>query len=105
MKRLLPIAALLVLSLSAARGQTMLQHGRALTVEFCGSCHAVDKTGASPKTEAPPLRRIGETFDLDKFLEHLQRGVVSDHPDMPQVKFSEQDARDVRAYLRSIQPQ
>jgi cytochrome c1 len=27
----------------------------------------------------------------------------SNHPDMPEFKFSEQDARDVAAYLRSIQ--
>jgi hypothetical protein len=33
----------------------------------------------------------------------LERGISSTHPDMPVVKFSHEDARDVRAYLRSIQ--
>jgi hypothetical protein len=53
--------------------------------------------------DAPPLRRTSRNFDLDQFPRTLIRGISSGHPDMPQVKFSPQDARDVRDYLRTIQ--
>jgi len=112
MKRLPLIAAALVFPLLAAalvylpftaHAQVSEKHGRALAIEFCGACHAIDKSGASPKPEAPPLRAIGQSYDLDGFVDRLQSGVASDHPDMPEVKFSERDARDMRAYLRTIQ--
>jgi len=102
MQRLPLIAALAFLPLTA-NAQVSEKHGRALAQEFCGACHAVDKSGASPKPEAPPLRVIARTSDLDGFVARLQGGIASDHPDMPEVKFEEKDARDMRAYLRTIQ--
>jgi cytochrome c len=103
------IAALLALLVLGATAQAQTEsenpiaHGRALVEEFCGSCHAIGKTGKSPHDDAPPLRRMSRTFDLDQFPRTLIRGISSDHPDMPQVKFSPQNARDVRDYLRTIQ--
>ena len=41
-------------------------------------------------------------FDLDHFPRRLIRGLSSNHPDMPEFKFSPQDARDLRDYLRTI---
>jgi hypothetical protein len=57
----------------------------------------------SPHVGAPPFRTFSRSFDLDQFAQHLERGISSNHPDMPEFKFSEQDARDVSAYLRRIQ--
>ena len=71
---------------AAAQPQDPLRHGRALLQEFCGHCHAV-----------------GRTFDLDQFPRLLERGISSTHPDMPEVKFSEDDAHAAADYLRSIQ--
>jgi cytochrome c len=104
--RFLPlIAAWLALSMlgAPAQAQDPVVHGRALVKEFCGECHAIGKTGKSPHDDAPPLRLTGRTFDLDSFPRVLIRGISSGHPDMPQVKFSPQNARDVRDYLRTIQ--
>jgi cytochrome c len=105
MKFLPQIAALLTLMLlsATAQAQDPVIHGRALVKEFCGECHAIGKTGKSPHADATPLRMMGRTFDLDDFPRVLIRGISSDHPDMPQVKFNPQDARDVRDYLRTIQ--
>jgi mono/diheme cytochrome c family protein len=86
-----------------AQAQDPVVRGRALVKEFCGECHAIGKTGKSPHDDAMPLRMMGNTFDLDNFPRELIRGISSGHPDMPQVKFSPQDARDVRDYLRTIQ--
>ncbi len=95
--------AVLIAAVSAAHAQQPVPHGRALLNEFCASCHAIGKTGRSRHVGAPPFRTLGRSFDLDEFPRLLERGISSDHPDMPEFKFSEDDAKAVRAYLRTIQ--
>jgi len=107
MKRLpsamLPLIVGLLVSLGPAAAQTQnpIRHGRAILQEFCGQCHAVRKTHV--KRGAPPFSTLGRNFNLDQFPRLLERGISSTHPDMPEVKFSEDDARAAVAYLRSIQ--
>ena len=96
------IAALAVMG-GVARAQDPVRHGRALVKEFCARCHSVGRRGRSPHADAPPLRYMGRTFDLDEFPRTLIRGISSSHPAMPEFKFDYQDARAVRAYLRTIQ--
>jgi cytochrome c len=96
------LLALLILG-SAAQAQDPARHGRALLQEFCASCHALGKTGNGRRHSGPPFRTLGRSFDLDQFPRVLERGIKSTHPDMPEFKFSEDDARAVSAYLRSIQ--
>ena len=88
---------------NAALAQDPSDTGRALLRESCASCHAIGKIGDSPHAGAPPFRRLGRSYDLDQFPRQLQRGLVSGHPDMPAVKFNEEDARAAGVYLRSIQ--
>lgn len=83
--------------------QDPVRKGGTLVQEFCARCHAVGPTGRSPHASAPPFRMLGRSFDLDQFPRLLERGISSGHPDMPEFKFSEDDARAVRAYLRTIQ--
>jgi cytochrome c len=97
------ILIVLATSAASAQPQSPIRHGRAVVQEFCARCHAVGKSGRSPHVGAPPFRTLGRSFNLDEFPRRLQRGMSSNHPDMPEFKFSEQDARDVAAYLRSIQ--
>jgi len=96
------LLALLILG-SAAQAQDPVRHGRALLKEFCANCHALGKTGNGRRHSGPPFRTLGRSFDLDQFPRVLERGIKSTHPDMPEFKFSEDDARAVSAYLRSIQ--
>jgi mono/diheme cytochrome c family protein len=106
MLRLLTILfALLALipALSAARAQDPVRQGRMLVKEFCARCHSIGRRGRSPHADAPPLRYMGRTYDLDEFPRTLERGISSNHPDMPEFKFSEENARAVRDYLRTIQ--
>jgi len=102
---MLLIACLLALLIigSAAQAQDPIRHGRALLKEFCGRCHAIGITGNSPHRSALPFRTLGRSFDLDQFPRLLERGISSGHPDMPEFKFSDEDARAVRAYLQTIQ--
>ena len=100
--RLLAAAALTLLP-GLALAQSPGEAGRALLQEHCASCHAIGKTGDSPRTGAPPFRTLARSYDLDEFPRQLQRGVVSGHPDMPEFRFREDDARAAGVYLRSIQ--
>ena len=104
-RRLTILVALLVLApaLSVAHAQDPVRQGRRLVKEFCGRYHAIGRHGRSPHADAPPLRYAGRTFDLDEFPRTLERGISSNHPDMPEFKFSEENARAVRDYLRTIQ--
>lgn len=100
---ILLFAAILSLPIATVTAQEPSQSGRALLDEFCARCHAVGKIGDSPLAGAPPFRGLSRSFDLDQFSRQLQRGLLSGHPDMPEFKFSEADARAVSAYLRSVQ--
>lgn len=78
--------------------------GLALVREHCAMCHAIGKTGDSPHPGAPPLRSIGNSYNLDEFEKLLRRGIgIAPHPDMPTFKFDRSSARAVTNYLRSIQ--
>jgi mono/diheme cytochrome c family protein len=106
MKRLsiiFPLLVMIATTTSLARAQDMVSHGQALVAEFCGRCHAVGTKGKSRHPDAPPFRILGRKIDLDEFPRALERGLSSGHPDMPEFKFSHEDARAVRAYLRAIQ--
>ncbi len=97
------LVALGLVFAGAALAQEPAQRGRALLEDHCAACHAVGKTGDSPRPTAPTFRTLSRSFNLDEFTQKLQRGLASGHPDMPEFKFGEGDARAVTAYLRSIQ--
>jgi cytochrome c len=92
-----------VLVASAASAQEPAELGRTLLEDHCASCHVIGKTGDSPRENAPPFRTLSRSFDLDKIQGQLERGLTAGHPDVPEFKFGEDDARVVAAYLRSIQ--
>jgi len=100
-----PIASLLALLIldSTVQAQDPAERGRALLTEFCSRCHAIRNTDKSRNRLAPPFRTLGRSVDLDQFSRQIERGILSSHPDMPEIKFSEDEAHAVAAYLRSIQ--
>ena len=103
-KSLLIASVLASLALaSAAQAQDPAVRGRAILEQFCARCHAIDKTGNSPQPAAPPFRSLSRSFELDQFARQLERGMSSGHPDMPEFKFSVEDAHAVGAYMRTIQ--
>ena len=105
MKALPPIFSLIALltASGSAEAQDPVSHGQSLVAKFCASCHAVEVKEKSPRPGAPPFRTLGRTIDLDEFPRALEHGITSTHPDMPAIKFSQEEARAVRAYLRAIQ--
>ena len=91
-----------LLAASPAAAQELAARGHALLSEMCASCHAIEKSGASPHPAAPPFRVISRRFDIDDLYEKLREGLSSGHRDMPTFRFTREDARAVRAYLREI---
>ena len=95
--------AILTASDSVQAQDDPVSHGQSLVAEFCARCHAIGIKGESPHPWAPPFRTLGRTVDLNEFPRALERGITSIHPDMPAIKFSQEEARAVRAYLWAIQ--
>ena len=78
--------------------------GAALAQEYCAMCHAIGAAGSSPHSSAPPFRRLGNSYDLDKLQETLERGtILPSHPDMPIFKLDRRTAREIVNYMRLIQ--
>jgi cytochrome c len=94
---------LLLAGLGPAAAQGRVARGKALLTEMCASCHAVGTRGASPNPAAPAFRIISRRMELNELYERLRDGLSSGHRDMPTFRFTREDARAVRAYLRTIE--
>lgn len=81
----------------------LVAKGRRIAETGCASCHAVGRSGASPKAEAPLFRELGLKYPVEQLEETLAEGVVVGHPGMPQVKMREGEIASFIAYLKSIQ--
>jgi len=100
------VAALIVFSWSApsTAETSALQHrGQTLAKRMCGQCHAIGKSGESPRAGAPRFAHFGDRLDLSTFEQRLRRGLLPGHEDMPMFRFSRQDADALAAYLISVQ--
>ena len=80
-----------------------VERGREIATVACADCHAIGRTGDSPRAEAPRFRELGRKYPVESLEEALAEGVVVGHPGMPQVKMSEADIGAFLAYLASIQ--
>jgi mono/diheme cytochrome c family protein len=88
-----------------ARGQddALVQRGRIVVTRSCGPCHAVGRSDTSKHREAPALRTLGRRYPIESLEEALGEGIVSGHPDMPELRFEPADVGAIVAYLNSIQ--
>jgi mono/diheme cytochrome c family protein len=80
-----------------------LKRGEELVTKNCGQCHAVGRTGNSPRPDAPAFRVLGQRYPLDSLEESLGEGIMSGHPDMPEMSFESDDVGAIIDYLKSIQ--
>jgi cytochrome c len=95
-------AAVLVATIPAvAAGDLKL--GEALLTKNCGPCHAVGRSGDSPRKDAPAFRTLGKRYPIESLEEALGEGIMSGHPDMPEFSFDAEEVGAIIAYLKSIQ--
>lgn len=79
------------------------QRGAVLVRNRCAKCHAVDRFGKSPLRIAPPFRTLHTRYQVEDLQESLVEGIVSGHPSMPQFRFDPGQARDIIAYLKTLE--
>jgi len=87
----------------AAGDPDQLKRGEALLTRDCATCHAVGRTGASPRQDAPAFRTLGKRYRIESLEESLAEGIMSGHPDMPEFSFDADDVGAIIAYLNAIQ--
>ena len=76
--------------------------GKALLAQNCGRCHAIEATGESPLSKAPPLREVYLKFPIEEWELGLAEGWGSRHRDMPQIQFSSEQVSAILDYLGSV---
>jgi cytochrome c len=90
--------------LAFGSAQAQPRAGLALVQEHCAMCHAIGKNDDSPHPGAPPLHKLGDSYNFDEFAQLLERGtIIAPHPAMPTFKVDRAAARAITSYLRSIQ--
>jgi mono/diheme cytochrome c family protein len=86
-----------------AEDEQQIKRGAQLLQQKCAPCHAIGKTGDSPRAEAPPFRTLSQRYPIESLEESLGEGIMSGHPDMPEFSFDADDVGAIIAYLDSIQ--
>lgn len=83
--------------------QDLVADGQAIAEANCASCHAIGAAGASPRTDAPPFREIGERYHFPVLEEELTAGIGVGHPPMPHFQFTPRGTDALLAYMRHVQ--
>ena len=76
--------------------------GAILVRQKCAGCHAVERTGDSLMTAAPPFRSMGVLYPVRDLQEAFAEGLVTSHPSMPAFEFQPREITDLIAYLESV---
>ncbi|MBF9232314.1 c-type cytochrome [Microvirga alba] len=104
MKRTIALSMTLALfaPIAAEAAQGNVRRGRAIAKEYCSMCHAIGKTGASPKDGTIPFRDLHTRYPIDNLDEALGEGLVINHPDMPEITLTVPQIYDFKAFVRSL---
>jgi cytochrome c len=98
-----PLVALLLLAGCGSQAENQAARGERIAEARCASCHAVGRTGASPRAGAPAFRDLHRRYPVDQLAESLAEGIVTGHPDMPEQSFDRAEVEAFLAYLRSLE--
>lgn len=89
---------------SADRQSAATAAGHKLLMTNCGGCHGTTSTGPSPLPKAPPFHKLMKRYPASHLEETLAEGIVTGHPDMPELSFSAADIGAMIGYLETISP-
>jgi mono/diheme cytochrome c family protein len=98
-------AASLILAASMAQGPAAAQDiraGRALARDNCAECHAIGRSGRSPRPLATPFRLIPQRYPVEALEEAFGEGITGSHRGMPDFQFSPRQVDDLLGYIRSL---
>ena len=77
--------------------------GHQVARDLCADCHAIERTGDSRNTAAPPFRAILRNYPPEWLATDLHESRVIGFRKMPVFHFGESHEYDLVAYLLSIQ--
>ena len=95
--------SVLLLTTAAAADEAQLKQGQALLTQNCARCHAIGRTGESARPDAPVFRSLSVRYPIESLEEALGEGIMTGHPDMPEISFDAEQVGAIIAYLKSIQ--
>lgn len=104
-KLLIASAALLVFSAAVeaqAQGPSV-QRGLNFVRANCATCHAIDKTSASPLKIAPPFRELHKRYPIESLQEAFAEGIQTGHQNMPEFRLAPDQIGDVIAYFKTLE--
>ncbi|MDA7947669.1 MAG: cytochrome c [Hyphomicrobiaceae bacterium] len=100
------VAATVLTGLSAgvarAQEKDLAAEGRALALQHCARCHAVDRSDVSKLPIAPPFRTFAAKWPVESLEEALAEGIVTGHPDMPVFQFEPEQIAALLEHLTEI---
>ena len=100
----LVVGVLAACSMPASAEQGAVQkRGEALLMTNCARCHAVGRTGDSPRPGAPRFRTLSGKYPIESLAEALGQGLSVGHEDIPEFVFDPADVGAILDYLKSIQ--
>ena len=94
---------LLTSSAASANGEGDVERGRILAEQICSRCHATGLLGESSHADAPRFRDLNRRYPVNDLEEALGEGIVTGHPDMPEISFGPDDAAALIDYMISVQ--
>lgn len=94
----------LALSAAACSEEQPADVGQQALDSRCARCHAIGKTGESPRRDAPPFREIVTRYPPESLAEALAEGIAGGHPDMPSFVFAPEEIGAVIDYLTTLMP-
>ena len=98
----LAVTLCLCLPIGARAQEGDVAAGKAYAEEVCANCHAVlSFEAASPVLEATPFQMVADTPGMTELA--LSVWLQSSHPTMPNIILSQDEMRNVIAYIRSLQ--
>lgn len=68
----------------------------------CAACHAVGKSGTSPRGGAPPFVELARRYASPALLRELEASDAVGHYGMPVVSTSAAERADLAAYVRTL---
>lgn len=85
-----------------AFAQDQADLGRALAIQYCSGCHAVEPEGESPLPKAPPFRKLSQRFPIDALEETFVDAIDTGHPEMPVFKATREQIDAIIDYIAEV---
>jgi mono/diheme cytochrome c family protein len=86
-----------------APGPTVaVERGAALATRDCGGCHALGLVGDSPRSMARPFRDMDLRYNAISFERRMAEMAGRGHHEMPPVRLTTSEIRDIAAFIESL---